>query len=278
MGGRGGLSRNDSSRRLADALGLISSAVLIAATPTPPVSPSVNLDGVLAPPPTVSYAPDAEGNGTPIGAFDATEYASYVSAGSDSSLATILTRDGFVAGYGASWTEQANGRALVELVVADSGGNGARSWLATAQRAARSSDYDTRSIVVPEVGPYYGVHYSNPSGPAYADVVSFVKGNDFFTVAFISSADDLGTAAAVQARKHFDSAPADSIPPSQWPENVHLLAGGIGALKIAALVAVGVVVLGFVISLGLFFYVRKEASRSANGKLSLDGESQPPDG
>ena len=32
------------------------------------------------------------------------------------------------------------------------------------------------------------------------------------------------------------------------------------------------------ISLGLFFYVRKEASRSANGKLSLDGESQPPDG
>ena len=277
MGGRGGLSRKG-SRRLADALGLISTAALIAAAPTPPVSPSVNLDRVLAPPPTVDYAPDAEGNGTPIGAFDAIVYASQVSAGSDPSLATTLTRDGFVAGYGAGWTEQTNGRALVELVVAFSGGNGARSWLATAQAAARSSDYYTRSIVVPGVGLYYGVHYSNPSGPAYADVVSFVKGNDFFTVGFISSADDLGTAAALQARKQFDAAPADSIPPSQWPENVHLLAGGIGALKIAVLVATGVVVLGFMISLGTFFYVRKEASRSANGKLSLDGESQPPDG
>jgi hypothetical protein len=274
MGGRGGLFRRDSSRRLADALGLISFAGLVAAAP----SPSVSLDGVLAPPPAPNYAPDTESNGTPVGAFDAAEYASYVSGGSDSSLTTTLTQDGFVAGYGASWTEQTNGRALVELVVAFSGGTGARSWLATAQAAARSSDYYKRSIVVLGVGPYYGAHFANPSGPSYADVVSFVKGNDFFTVGFISNADDLGTAAAMQAKKQFDTAPADSIPPSQWPENLRLLAGGIGALKIAALVAAGVVVFGFVISFALFFYVRKEASRSANGKLSLDGEGQPPDG
>jgi len=271
MGGRGGLF---SRRRLADGLTLISSAALIAAAP----SPSVSLDRVLAPPPTASYASNTEANGTPVGAFDAAEYASYVSPGSDPNLATALTQDGFVAGYGASWTEQADGRALVELVAAFSGGHGARSWLATALAAARSSDYYRRSIAVAGIGPYYGVHYANPNGPSYADVVSFVKGNDFFTVAFISSADDLGTAAAVQARKQFDSAPADSIPPSQWPENVRLLAGGIGALKLAALIAVGVVVLGFVISFALFFYVRREASRSANSKLSLDGESQPPDG
>jgi len=274
MGGRGGLFLRGSSRRPADALALISSAALIGAAP----SPSVSLDTVLAPPPTANYAPDKEGNGTPVGAFDATAYASYVSGGSDSNLASTLTMDGFVAGYGASWTEQTNGRALVELVAAFSGGHGARSWLATAQAAARSSDYYGRSIVVAGIGPYYGVHYANPSGPSYADVVSFVKGNDFFTVGFISGADDLGRAAAVQAKRQFDSAPADSIPASQWPENVRLLVGGIGALKIGSILAVGVVVLGFLISLALFFYVRREATSSANGKLSLDGESQPPDG
>ena len=128
------------------------------------------------------------------------------------------------------------------------------------------------------MGPYYGVHYANPSGPSYADAVSFVKGNDFFTVGFISSADDLGRAAAVQARKQYDSAPDDSIPPSRWPENLRLLAGGIGALKIAAFVALGVVVCGLLGAVALFFYVRRQASSSANGKLSLDGESQPPDG
>jgi hypothetical protein len=269
MGGRGGRFR-----RLADALGLISSAALIAAAP----SPSVSLDTVLAPPPSPTYAPDTEGNGTPVGAFDATEYANYVSGGSDSNLARTLAQDGFVAGYGASWTEQTNGRALVELVAAFSGGNGAHSWLATAQTAARSSDFYKRSIAVVGIGPYYGVHYADPSGPSYADVVSFVKGNDFFTVGFISSADDLGTAAAIQAKKQFDSAPADSIPPSQWPENLRLLAGWIGAVKIAALISGGVVLLGFLVSFALFFYVRREASRSANGKLSLDGESRPPDG
>jgi len=274
MGGRGGLYRKGSSRRLADAFALISSAALIAAAP----SPSVSLDSVLAPPPTASYSPDTEGNGTPVGAFVTTEYASYVSAGGASSLATALTRDGFVAGYGASWTEQTNGRALVELVVAFSGGKGARTWLATAQAAARSSDYFQRAIAVFGIGPNYGVHYADPGGPSYADVVSFVKGNDFFTVGFISSADDLGRAAAEQAKKQFDAAPEGSIPPSQWPENRRLLAGGIDAVKIAALIVVGVVFFGFLVSFALFLYVRREASRSANGKLTLDGESQPPDG
>jgi len=98
MGGRGGPFRRDSSRRLADALGLISSAALTAAAP----SPAVSLDAVLAPPPTPDYARDTQGNGTPVGAFDAAEYASYVSGGSDSNLTTTLTRDGFVAGYGAT--------------------------------------------------------------------------------------------------------------------------------------------------------------------------------
>jgi hypothetical protein len=266
MGGPGGPFR---SRRLAaKTLVLISSGALIAATP----GPSVSLDTLLAPPPT-GYAADVEANGTPLGPFSATEYAGFVQADNTQAAASALSRDGFVAGYAGSWTEQTSGRGLVELVVAFSGGAGARSWLGTAQAAARASDYYKGAIPVAGVGPYYGVRYANPTVPSYADVVSFVKGNDFFTVGFVSSTDDLGAAAATQAKKQFDAAPPDSIPPAQWPENLSLLAGGIDSVKVVLLAAVGIVVVGFAVSLALFLYVRR-----TGGKLSLDGESRPPDG
>ena len=261
-------------RRLADgALAVIGAAAFsLAPSPTPDVA------GVLAPPPTSSYVADTESTGSPLGPFDAAEYAGYLHPDDPRATEADLTGDGFVAAYGAGWTEQATGRGLVELVIAFSGGNGARKWLASAQAGAQSSEYFRRSITVAGIGPYYGVHYVNPDAPAYADVVSFVKGNDFFTVGFVSTDDDLGEAAPAQARKQFDSAPADSIPPAQWPENLHLLAGGIDLLKVAVLAAVAVVVVGFGIALVLFVLVRRGARRAADGKLSWDGDDQPPDG
>jgi hypothetical protein len=271
-GGRSGRRRSSRNRRRADALAaLIFSGALFAA-PTPTVS----LDSVLADPPTAGYAPDAEGSGTPVGHFDAGEYASYEGGGADAMAA--LGQDGFADGFGASWTEQSDGRALVELVVAFTGGHGARSWLATAQAAAKGSDYYKGSIVVFGIGPYFGAHFADPTHPSYADAISFVKGNDFFTVGFYSKADDLGDAAAMQAKKQFDSAPNDSIPPAQWPENLSLLAGGLGVLKLAAIAALVIVILGFVISCALFFYVRRKESAQAGAKLSLDAKSHPPDG
>ena len=255
----------DLKRRLADsALALIGAAAFsLAASPTPDVA------GVLAPPPSPSYVADTESTGSPLGPFDAAEYAGYLQPDDPRGTEADLTRDGFVAAYGAGWTEQATGRGLVELVIAFSGGNGARKWLLSAQAGAQSSEYFRRAITVAGIGPYYGVHYVNPDAPAYADVVSFVKGNDFFTVGFVSTADDLGEAAPAQARKQFDSAP-DFV--------VLFLPGEIDLLKVAVLAAVAVVVVGFGIALVLIVLVRRGARRAADGKLSWDGDDQPPDG
>ncbi len=271
MGGPGAQFRRRRSRRLAEAaLALIYSGAVIAA-PTPVVS----LNSMLASPPTSGYVPDTESSGTPIGTFDASEYAGEVG---DESTLKALSRDGFAGGFGASWTEQSSGRALAELVVAFAGGDGARSWLGTAKAAAQASTYYQGSITAFGVGPYYGVRYTDPKGPTYAQVVSFVKGNDFFTVGFISNADDLGNSAALQAKKQFDFAPADSIPPSQWPEKLRLLAGGKDALKLGAIAAVTLVVIGFLFSFGLFVYVRRQGSAAVDAKLSVDGKGQPSDG
>ena len=274
MGGPGGPCPRRSGRRAAElALTLISAGVLLAA-PTPAVS----LDGLLAPPPSAGYVADTEANGTRLGSFDAAEYAGYLAGSNDSKLTTTLSQDGFEGGFGASWTEQTTGRGLVELVVAFAGGKGARSWLNTAEALARENDHYNGSLTVFGIGQYYGVRYADASEPAYADVVSFTKGNDFFTVGFISNADDLGAAAATQAKKQFDFAPDDSIPPALWPENLRRLAGGIDALKLAAVAALTIVVLGFLASTALFFYVRREALAPADATLTVDGESHPPDG
>ena len=232
---------------------------------------------MLAAPPAAGYVPDTTSSAAPTGAFGAAEYASYVSR-DDSTLAAGLSQDGFAGGFGEGWTEQASGHSLVELVVAFAGGAGARRWLTTAQAAAKASDNYKRPIVVFGIGQYFGVHYADAATPSYSDVVSFVKGNDFFTVAFSSGADDLGTAAAVQARRQSDFAPNDSIPPAQWPENLRLLAGGTGAAKVAVVVALTIVIVGFLFSLAVFLYVRGATPASSDGKLSLDGKAQPPDG
>ena len=232
---------------------------------------------MLAPPPGGGYVADTSSNGSPIGEFDAAAYASYVAAG-DSTLPDSLSQDGFAGGFGASWLEQTSGRALVELVVAFGGGAGARRWLGTAQGIARASDQYRRPIVVFGIGPYFGAHNTNPDGPSYSDVVSFVKGNDFFTVGFTSGADDLGLLAAMQAKRQSDFAPNDSIPPSQWPENLSRLSGGIDALKAAVIVAAGIVLLALLFSAAVFFYVRGGESGTADAKISVDGKSQPPDG
>jgi hypothetical protein len=74
-------------------------------------------------------------------------------------------------------------------------------------------------IAIGGLGSYYAWHGADPNAPEYADYVSFVKGNDFFIVIADSTFEDLGSTASVQSKKQFDSAPAYTVPPAQWPEN-----------------------------------------------------------
>lgn len=226
--------------RLSSRLALVGVAGLAAAS-TP--SPSPSLSSLLAAPPT-GYVEDAESAGTPIGEFDQEGYVSYLAPVDPAATATALRRDGFVKGFGKSWTHPETGAGFAAVVVAFSGGRGARTWLETTRATARQDQYYQGDLVVGGLGVYAGVRYADPGSGAHADVISFVKGNDFFLVGFVSDADMADTA-AMQARAQYDFAAAESIPRSEWPENPRpgfpllsvLAALGFGALVVLAGVA-----------------------------------------
>ena len=197
------------------ALWLSTLAVSAASSP----SPSPSLDRMLAEPPSADFVEDTESSGTPIGAFDLATYVESVGAADSSATARALKDDGFVAGYGRSWTSQRSNVGLVELVVAFAGGHGARTWLSTAESVAKSSQFLKGRITVDGIDPYFGVRYADPSAPSFADVVSFVKGNDYFLVGFISDADNLADSAATQSKRQHDFAAAATVGEAQWPEN-----------------------------------------------------------
>ena len=227
MDGRGARSRRLPLRRPAErrltaaaavavmALSLSTLAVSAAQSP----SPSPSLDRMLAEPPSADFVEDRESSGTPIGAFDLGTYVQSVGGADSSATAKALKDDGFVAGYGRSWTSQASNVGLVELVVAFAGGRGARTWLSTAESIARSSEFLNGAIRVEGIDPYFGVRYADPSAPSFAEVVSFVKGNDYFLVGFISATDNLGDSAATQSKRQHDFAAPATIGEAQWPEN-----------------------------------------------------------
>jgi hypothetical protein len=224
------------------ALGAIA-ALTIAATP----SPSPALGSLLAAAPA-GFVEDTESAGTPIGEFDQGAYVSYLSPDDPAATTTALQRDGFVRGFGKSWTHQETRAGFAEIVVAFGGGRGARAWLESTRANARQDQYYQGDLSVEGVGAYVGVRYADPSSGARADVISFVKGNDFFLVGFVSGAD-MADAAVSQARVQYDFAAAESIPRSEWPENPRptfplpyvLAALGVAALIVLAGVAVFVV-------------------------------------
>jgi hypothetical protein len=269
------------SRRLLPEL-IAAAALLAAAAP----APSPALDTILAAPPSPDYVEDSESQGTPIGDFSAGAYVGYLQPDDQAATFKTLNEDGFVAGYGKSWTASRGGRAQVEIVVAFSGGRGARRWLTTSEVAARTDQYYSGPIVVRGLGPYAGVHYADPKAPSYADVVMFVKGNDFFLVGFLAQDANLDEAAAMQSKAQYDFAPAASIPPSRWPENagtsprlpVPLLALIAGASVVAAALAVAVVLL--VVrrreAARVAGAVPPDAIRSGDGKLWWDGKAWRP--
>jgi len=250
-----------------------------AAAPSPRPSPS--LDRLLASAPSPEFVADTESTGTPIGAFDLGTYAESVGPADPTAARTALRDDGFVAGYGRSWTAQSSNNGLVELVVAFAGGRGARSWLATSASEARASEFYKGALQVDGIGQYYGVRYSDPSAPSFADVISFVKGNDYFLVGFISDAADQADAAATQSKVQYAFAAADSIRPAQWPENASSSPFGLGGghlaltVLIAGLAAAGVVgvAVGTVVLVALR---RAPVSSRAAGSSGGSTPSTPP--
>src|SRR5216683_1081642 len=130
---------------------------------------------------------------------------------------TTLAKDGFIAGFGRAWVQQSPSRVMVEIVVAFTGGSGARLWLQQSQLADLTAPTFQHSITVDGVDTYYGARMSDSSS-YFADAFLFVKGNDGFLVSTISGFDDLGNSAAEQTRVQYRPALAPQV--TAW------LAGG----------------------------------------------------
>jgi len=195
---------------------LLLQSTLALAAPTP----SPGLDGILIKPPGTGYREEPKSTpGILEGPFDAAKYAEVTVATDAAPTTQALARDGFLTGYGRTWVQQATHHVLIEIVVAFSGGDGARRWLTSSEVADKADPGYQRSISVSGIGSYYGERYANATTGVYEDVFAFVKGNDYFLVGILSGSDDLADSASTQTLKQYEFAPPNTIPPAQWPEN-----------------------------------------------------------
>src|SRR2546429_9303280 len=97
--------------------------------------PKPHLSQVLAEPPTTSYVELASHTpGILEGPFDAGTDASIGGIDMPSNINT-LAKDCLISGFGRSWVQQSPSRVMVEIVVAFTGGDGAKQWLAQSQDA-----------------------------------------------------------------------------------------------------------------------------------------------
>ena len=191
-------------------------SMLPASTAMAAPDPKPHLSQVLAEPPTTSYVELASHTpGILEGPFDAGTYASIGGIDMQSTINT-LAKDGFISGFGRAWVQQSPSRVMVEIVVAFTGGDGAKQWLQQSQDADMTDPTFQHSITVDGIETYYGARMSDSSS-YFADAFLFVKGNDGFLVSTISSVDDLGDSAAAQTRVQYRHAPPYTIPPSGWP-------------------------------------------------------------
>jgi hypothetical protein len=210
------------------ALGPISAS----ASPTP----SPTLDTLLVAPPS-GYT---ELTSSPFhGKFTAHDYAQASDSSKAEQIEQTLTRDGFVDGYGMTWINQASQHALVEAVIAFTGGKGAKSWLISAEAGDKADPTYDHAVSITGISPYYGGHFKYSSSNTIGDVFSFVKGNDVFIVGFVSTRDDVLSQATQQTKTQYDSAPKETIPSSQWPENA---SSGGGAFPVLAVGIVGILI------------------------------------
>jgi hypothetical protein len=239
-------------------------------------SPSPRLETLLTGPPAPDFL-EEPGLMAIQGSFDAQRYVQFLDPQKTQGIESALRSDGFVMGFSRSWVEEASTHILLELVIAFSGREGAKRWLSKSEQADKADSTYKKAIPMAGIDTYYGAHFADPSTALYADVVSFVKGNDYFLVGLVSRADDLGDVAPKQTRKQFDAAPAYTIPPSQWPEAAASLVVGplVVPRWLALLLGGGGVLIAILLGLGALYLLRRNRSSSpalvAAGPQMSDG-------
>jgi hypothetical protein len=233
---------------LAAAVALAMSPLSGAAASTP--SPSPSLDKVLAAPPGSDFTELT--TGVLHGEFTAHDWATTNASGSDATeTEKTLTKDGFVDGYGKTWAQASAGHAMIEAVMAFTGGQGARKALTSLEASDKSDKTYKHADTASGIDPYYGAHFADTSSNTVGDLFVFVKGNDVFFVILASQKDDVLTVATNQAKAQYAAAPASTIPTADWPENASSPTSGSSATLgfgiIAAIIVVVVIAVVFLV-------------------------------
>jgi len=233
---------------LAAAVALATSPLAGAAAATP--SPSPSLDKVLAAPPGSDFTELT--TGVLHGEFTAHDWATTNASGSDATeTEKTLTKDGFVDGYGKTWAQASAGHAMIEAVMAFTGGQGARKALTSLEASDKSDKSYKHADTTSGIDPYYGAHFADSSSNTVGDLFVFVKGNDVFFVILASQKDDVLAVATSQAKAQYAAAPASTIPTADWPENASSPTSGSSAALgfgiIAAIIVVVVIAVVFLV-------------------------------
>ncbi|HEV2141066.1 MAG TPA: hypothetical protein VGT01_07720 [Candidatus Dormibacteraeota bacterium] len=241
-------------------------------------TPSPSLDTVLVKPPAIDF--NELTTSAFNGLFTAHDFAT-LNGNNSAAIQTenTLNRDGFVQGYGKTWTQASSGHGLIEAVMAFAGGQGAKNALRSLETGDKSDASYTGADTVAGVNPYYGAHFVDPTHGLIEDAFGFVKGNDVFAVLFVSSKDDVADLAATQTKLQYDSAPGSTIPSWQWPENT---SGGSAAFQLGAITAgvlIALLIVGVVgVVVGLVLRTRRRAPAVAGYAMTgaPAGYSLPP--
>jgi hypothetical protein len=220
-------------------------------------TPSPSLDGILAAPPAADFKElPSTTAGIFAGAFDAKGYVTISGTSDPDNDQRVMEHDGFVSGFGKTWSQKSKSHLFVEVVLAFTGGSGATSWMHQLEAADKRLPAYKKALTVNGVPAYYGGHLFDATSGFYSDDFVVVKGNDAFLIIFASRKDDLGDTAPTQAKKQFDGAPESTIPKSQWPET-QVAKTALDVAKVGVGVVVGVLVLALIVGAALIMRSRR---------------------
>ena len=242
-------------RRLLCSLGLAAILLLHSAIALAAPTPSPGLDGILIKPPGTGYKEEPKAApGIVEGPFDAAKYAEVVSA---PDAAATLTSNGFLTGFGRTWSTTGSAHVFTEAVLAFTGAQGAKAWVRHEEAADKADPTFVQALTVAGVDSYYGARLIDKVHKIYGDAFVFAKGNDVVFVTFVSNKNDLATIAATQTKKQFDATPGYTIPPDQWPENKVVSTSPFSGLKTVGLVIGALILLGLVGAAGFILWTRR---------------------
>jgi len=180
-------------------------------------NPSPPLETTLARPPAADYTELA--TSAFHGRFTARDWASGATTAVPLDVEAMLAANGFVDGFGMTWTSASTQRGLIEVAMAFTGSKGARTVLVAQEAADKAEALYQHPNTLAGVSPSYGGHAADAANSIYEDFYAFVKGNDLFAVLLVSRKDDVQALAASQAKAQFEGAPESTIPAWRWPEN-----------------------------------------------------------